>query len=413
MPRTARSTSPHCPLIPDRRVARQLLPLGAWATAAVLSACGGGGSSGSTSPTPPPPEVGVVTTSTATADLVTELPGRLEPYRIAQVRARVAGILDKRHFTEGSDVKAGQALFSIDAAPYRAALDSAKASLQKAEATLLQAQGLAERYTALAPTQAVSQQEALAAQAAAQQARADVAAGKAAVQAAQINLGYAHVTAPIAGRIGRSLVTEGALVGQGEATPLAVVQQIDPIYVTFTQSAAEVMRMREALAQGKLQRAESAGKAASVELLLDDGRTYPLKGKLLFSDLSVDPGTGQIQLRAELPNPKGQLLPGLYARVRLAQAQAEGIWLPEQAVAHGAKGDTVLVVSADDTATPRPVQLGPGRAGQALVLAGLKPGERVIVDGLQRAKPGGKVRTTPWSATGPASSAAPASAASK
>lgn len=295
---------------------------------------------------PPPPEVGVVTVAPARADLSTELPGRLEAYRVAQVRARAAGILNKRLFTEGSDVKAGQALFEIDAAPYRAALAGAQAQLARAEANLLQAEGLADRYAPLARTQAVSQQEALNAQAAAAQAKADVAAGKAAVQTAQINLGHASVTSPIAGRIGRALVTEGALVGQGEATPLALVQQIDRLYVNFTQSAAEVMRLRQALADGRLQ---GAGKdAAKVQLLLEDGSVYAQPGKLLFSDLSVDPGTGQITLRAELPNPKGLLLPGLYVRVRLAQAEVDdAVWLPQQAVARGATGESVLVVADD------------------------------------------------------------------
>ncbi|CAM3937300.1 efflux RND transporter periplasmic adaptor subunit [Roseateles saccharophilus] len=355
---------------------------------------------------PPPPEVGVVTVAPARADLATELPGRLEAYRVAQVRARAAGILNKRLFTEGSDVKAGQALFEIDAAPYRAALVSAQAQLARAEANLLQAQALADRYAPLAKTQAVSQQEALNAQAAAGQAKADVAAGKAAVQTAQINLGYASVTAPIAGRIGRALVTEGALVGQGEATPLALVQQIDKLYVNFTQSAAEVMRLRQALADGKLQ---GAGKdAAKVQVLLEDGSVYAQPGKLLFSDLSVDPSTGQITLRAELPNPKGLLLPGLYVRVRLAQAEVDGaVWLPQQAVARGATGESVLVVADDGSVRARPVKLGPAQDGKALVLGGLKAGEKVVVDGLQKTKAGGKARPVPWG------TAAPASAASK
>ncbi|KQV50317.1 RND transporter [Pelomonas sp. Root1217] len=376
-----------------------------------LSGCGGGDSKPAAA-APPPPEVGVVTVAPGRADLATELPGRLEAFRVAQVRARAAGILQKRLFTEGSDVKAGQALFEIDAAPYRASLSSAQATLARAEANLTQAQALADRYAPLAKTQAVSQQEALNAQAAAQQAKADVAAGKAAVQTAQINLGYAAVTSPIAGRIGRALVTEGALVGQGEATPLAIVQQIDKLYVNFTQSAAEVMRLRQALADGKLQRA--GGKdAASVQVLLEDGSVYPQAGKLLFSDLSVDAATGQITLRAELPNPKGLLLPGLYVRVRLAQAEvSDAVWLPQQAVARGATGETVLVVADDGSVSARPVKLGPAQGGNALVLSGLKAGEKVIVDGLQKAKAGGKARPVPWSPAGSAP-AAPASAASR
>jgi membrane fusion protein (multidrug efflux system) len=377
-----------------------------------MGGCGGADNKAAAA-APPPPEVGVVTATTGRADLATELPGRLEAYRVAQVRARAAGILHKRLFTEGSDVKAGQPLFEIDAAPYRATLASAQAQLARAEANLLQAQALADRYAPLAKSQAVSQQEALNAQAAAQQARADVAAGKAAVQTAQINLGYATVTSPIAGRIGRALVTEGALVGQGEATPLAVVQQVDKLYVNFTQPANEVMRLRAALANGQLQRA--AGKeAAQVQVVLEDGSVHAQPGKLLFSDLSVDAGTGQITLRAELPNPQGQLLPGLYVRVRLAQAEvADGIWLPQQAVSRGAQGDSVLVVGDDGSVAARPVRLGPPRTGQALVLSGLKTGEKVIVDGLQKTRAGGKARPVPWTPPGAASAAAPASAASR
>jgi membrane fusion protein (multidrug efflux system) len=357
--------------------------------------------------------VGVITAAPGRADLSTELPGRLEAFRVAQVRARAAGILNKRLFTEGSDVKAGQPLFEIDAAPYRATLASAQAQLARAEANLLQAQALADRYAPLAKSQAVSQQEALNAQAAAQQARADVAAGKAAVQTAQINLGYATVSAPIAGRIGRALVTEGALVGQGEATPLAIVQQVDKLYVNFTQPANEVMRLRAALAAGQLQRA--AGKeAAQVQVVLEDGSVHAQPGKLLFSDLSVDTATGQITLRAELPNPQGLLLPGLYVRVRLAQAEvADGIWLPQQAVSRSAQGDNVLVVGDDGSVAARPVKLGPPRTGQALVLSGLKPGDKVIVDGLQKTRAGGKARPVPWTPPGAASAATPASAASR
>ncbi|HEY9107272.1 MAG TPA: efflux RND transporter periplasmic adaptor subunit [Roseateles sp.] len=380
----------------------------------MVTGCGQGASASATPAAPPPPEVGVVTVAPGRADLATELPGRLEAYRVAQVRARAAGILQKRLFTEGSDVKPGQPLFEIDAAPYRATLATAQAQLARAEANLLQAQALADRYAPLAKTQAVSQQEALNAQAAAKQAAADVAAGKAAVQTAQINLGYATVTSPIAGRIGRALVTEGALVGQGEATPLAVVQQVDKLYVNFTQSAAEVMRLRQALADGRLQRA-SGKEAASVQVLLEDGSVYAEAGRLLFSDLSVDTATGQITLRAELPNPKGTLLPGLYVRVRLAQAEvADGVWLPQQAVARGATGESVLVVAEDGSVAARPVKLGPAQGGKALVLSGLKAGEKVVVDGLQRVKAGGKARPVAWAPPGAAPAAsAPASAASK
>ena len=360
----------------------------------------------------PPPEVGVVVATPGEVGLVTELPGRLEASRVAQVRARAAGILQKRLFREGSDVKAGQPLFAIDAAPYAAALQSAEATLARAQANLTQAAALAERYKPLLAANAVSQQEYANAVAAHKQAEADVAAGKAAVQTGRINLNYASVTAPISGRIGRALVTEGALVGQGEATQLAVIQQIDPVYVNFTQSAGEVMKLRRALADGQLQRA-GGSEAASVRVVLEDGSEYALPGKLLFSDLTVDASTGQITLRAEVPNPKGDLLPGLYVRVRLEQAQvANAISLPQQAVTRTQQGDKITVVGADGKLSPRMVKVGAARNNQWIVLEGLKAGEQVMVDGFQKLQmmpPGTPVKAVPWQAPGSAA-AAPAAA---
>ena len=361
----------------------------------------------------PPPEVGVVVATPGDVGLVTELPGRLEASRVAQVRARAAGILQKRLFREGSDVKAGQALFTIDAAPYAAALQSAQATLARAQANLTQAAALAERYKPLLAANAVSQQEYANAVAAQKQAEADVAAGRAAVQTGRINLNYASVTAPISGRIGRALVTEGALVGQGEATQLAVIQQIDPVYVNFTQSAGEVMKLRRALADGQLQRA-GGSEAAIVRVVLEDGSEYALPGKLLFSDLTVDPSTGQITLRAEVPNPKGDLLPGLYVRVRLEQAQvSNAISLPQQAVTRTQQGDKITVVGADGKLSPRMVKVGAARNNQWIVLEGLKAGEQVMVDGFQKLQmmpPGTPVKAVPWQAPGSAA-AAPAAAA--
>ena len=340
-------------------------------------------------------EVGVVTVAPRTVGLVTELPGRLEASRVAQVRARVAGILQKRLFREGSDVKAGQLLFEIDSAPYRAAAASAEASLARALANLTQASAQAERYAPLVEANAISKQEYVNAVAAQKQAEADVAAAKAAVQTAQINLGYASVSAPIAGRIGRALVTEGALVGQGEATQLALVQQIDPMYVNFTQSTAEVLRLRKAVDSGKFRR--SAADAAGVRVVLEDGTEYARAGRLLFADLTVDPTSGQIMLRAELPNPDGVLLPGMYVRVRLQQAQAnEVIQLPQQAVARSGAGDSVMVVGADGKVSPRPVKVGSAQDGQWTVLEGLKAGEQVMVDGFQKLQPGAPVKPVPW-----------------
>jgi membrane fusion protein (multidrug efflux system) len=359
----------------------------------------------------PPPAVGVITVAPRSVALTTELPGRLEASRVAQVRARAAGILQRRLFREGADVKAGQPLFQIDPAPYRATLGSAQATLARAEANLMQASAQAERYKPLLDANAISKQDYVNAVAAQKQAEADVASSKAAVQTAQINLGYAAVVSPISGRIGRALVTEGALVGQGEATQLAVVQQIDPLYVNFTQPAGEVLRLRAAIQNGQLQRAAGA-EAAAVRVLLEDGSVYPLPGRLLFSDLSVDSSTGQITLRAELPNPKGALLPGLYVRVRLEQAQAQGaMLLPQQAVQPSAQGYNVMVVSADGKVSPRAVKLGSGQGGQWVVLDGLKAGEQVVVDGFQKLRPNAVVKPVPWKAAAAAAVAAPAASA--
>ena len=362
----------------------------------------------------PPPEVGVVVATPGDVGLITELPGRLEALRVAQVRARVAGILQKRLFREGSDVKAGQPLFAIDAAPYAAALQSAEATLARAQANLTQAAALAERYKPLVAANAVSQQEYANAVAAQKQAEADVAAGRAAVQTGRINLNYASVTAPISGRIGRALVTEGALVGQGEATQLAVIQQIDPVYVNFTQSAGEVMKLRRALADGQLQRA-AGSEAVSVRVVLEDGTTYAQPGRLLFSDLTVDSTTGQISLRAEVPNPSGTLLPGLYVRVQLEQAQASNaITLPQQAVTRTQQGDTVSVVGEDGKVSQRTVKISAAQNNRWVVLDGLKAGEKVMVDGFQKLQmlpPGTPVKPVPWQAPGtPAPAAATASA---
>jgi membrane fusion protein (multidrug efflux system) len=316
-------------------------------------------------------------------------------------------------FREGSDVKAGQALFRIDAAPYAAALQSAQASLARAEANLAQAAALAERYKPLVAENAISQQEFANAEAAQKSAEADVAVAKAAVQTARINLGYANVTAPIAGRIGRSLVTEGALVGQGEATPLAVIQQVDPMFVNFTQSAAEVMALRRSMQAGQIK--DAGADAASVRLVLEDGSEYRHEGQLLFSDLTVDSATGQITLRAEVPNPDGTLLPGLYVRVRLEQATAgNAVTLPQQAVTRTAQGDTVSVVDAEGKISRRSVKVGGQQNGQWVIREGLKTGEQVMIDGFQKLQmmpPGTPVKAVPWKPQGgdaPANGAAPA-----
>ncbi len=381
----------------------------------MLLACGqdkgGAAGPGATGAMPPPAEVGVITVKLTEVGLLTELPGRLEASRVAQVRARAAGIVQKRLFTEGSQVRANQALFQIDASPYQAALASALATVAKAEANQMQAKAQAERYQPLIEAKAISQQEFVNAQAALKLADADVAAARAAVQTARINLAYASITAPISGRIGRALVTEGALVGQGEATPMAVIQQIDPMYVNFTQSAAEVMALRRQLESGQLKRA--GGQAASVRLVLEDGSEYAKPGKLLFSDLTVDSTSGQITLRAEVPNPNGVLLPGLFVRVRLEQAQASSAFtLPQQAVTRSPQGDSVMVVGSDGKVAPRPVKVGAQQRGQWVILDGLQSGDQVMVDGFQKLRGDAPVKPVPWQAPGSAPAKAASAAAS-
>ena len=390
----------------------------------LLTACGkSNGPAASAAAAPMPPvEVGVITAAVGDVGLITELPGRIEASRVAQVRARAAGILQQRVFKEGSEVKAGQTLFLIDPAPYAAAAESARAGLAKANANLAQASAQLERYRPLVSANAISQQDFANTEAAQKQALADVAGAIAAVRVAEINLGYARVTAPISGRIGRALVTEGALVGQGEATPLAVVQQINPVYVNFTQSASDVFQLRRAMASGQLKRA-SGTEAASVKLLLSDGTEYPEAGKLLFTDLSVDATTGQVTLRAEVPNPKGELLPGLYVRVHIEQAKANNaITVPQQAVTRTQQGDTVTVVGEDGKLSPRTIKISAAQNNRWVVLDGLKAGEKVMVDGFQKLQmlpPGTPVKPVPWQAPGLAASLpaptaeAPASAATK
>jgi membrane fusion protein (multidrug efflux system) len=370
----------------------------------MLSACG----KKDTAPAaPPPPKVAVVTVAPASITLTSELPGRTEASRIAEVRARTAGIVLKRVFKEGGDVKAGEVLFRIDPASFQASYDSAQAAVGRAEANLAQADLRVKRYTPLLAAQAVSQQEYDDAITSQKQARADLATAKASRTNAGLTLGYATVTAPISGRIGRALVTEGALVGQGEATPMATVQQLDPIYVTITQSSTELLKLRRALAEGKL---KTAGKdEARVSLVTEDGQTYPQTGKLLFADVSVDQTTGSVSMRAEFPNPNRILLPGMYVRTRLDQGVNEAaITVPQQAVVRGTDGATVLLVGADNKVTAQPVKADAAQNGSWVISSGLKGGERVIVEGFQKAKPGATVTPEAWK--GPVGQAAAASA---
>ncbi|MGD9788830.1 MAG: efflux RND transporter periplasmic adaptor subunit [Sulfuricellaceae bacterium] len=341
----------------------------------------------------PPPEVDVITVAPGSATLTQELPGRLQAYRTAQVRARVEGIVEKRLFTEGTDVKEGVALYRIDPRNYQTAFDAAKADLAVARLTL-------ERYLPLLEIRAVSQQEVDAAQAKVKQAEA-------ALSRARIDLENASVLAPISGRIGRSLVTEGALVGKGEATPLATIEQIDPIYANFTQPGADLLRLRKAVEAGTLKEAEKA----TVELVLEDGSVYPHSGKLLFSDLALDPATGSVSLRALFSNPKRELLPGAFVRIRFPEAVADGaIRVPQRAVQAGPQGQFVMLVGADGKATPQPVKTGGMAAGDFVIAEGLKGGEKVIVNGLQKAKPGTPVKAVPWDPKAPIIPAAPPAA---
>ena len=342
---------------------------------------------------PPTPEVGVVTVSSQNLPVTTELPGRIDAVRVAQVRARATGILLKRLFTEGSEVKEGDVLFQIDPAPLQANYDSAAASSAKAKAVLTQMQAKANRFKELVAIYAVSKQDYDDAFAAALQAKADIKTAKAAMKTASLNLGYASVTAPISGKIGEAKATEGALVSQSAATELAVIQQRDPIYFDFTQSSTDVLRLRSSFDKGKLQKVSPD--ETKVTLLLEDGTTYPYPGKLLFSDITVDPTTGMITLRAEFPNPDHLLLPGMFARVQLEQAiQQNAISVSQRAVTLGANGSaTVMTVTEDNKAEVRPIKLGDAIGDKWTVIDGLKPGDTVIVEGLQKVKPGAVVKT--------------------
>jgi membrane fusion protein, multidrug efflux system len=347
----------------------------------LLTACGGSNKAappGAPGAGMPPPEVDVITVAAGSATLTQDLSGRLQAYRTAQVRARVEGVVEKRLFQEGSDIKAGASLFQIDARTYRAAAESARADLMIARQTV-------ERYKPLLEIKAVSQQEFDLAAAKAKQAEA-------ALIRAEEDLENASVPAAISGRIGRTLVTEGALVGKGEATLLATIEQLDPIYVNFTQPGADMLRLKQAIKAGRLKHTKSA----SVELLLEDGSVYPQAGRIFFTDMAVDPSTGAVSLRAEFPNPQRELLPGMFVRLRFPQALADhAIRVPQRAVQANPQGQFVMVVTADGKAAPLPVKTG-GMAGSDFIIAeGLKGGEQVIVNGLQKARPGTPVKAVP------------------
>lgn len=352
-----------------------------------LAACGakegGAQQAGRGGAAPPPPEVDVVKVIIGSAVLTQDLPGRLEAYRTAQVRARVEGIIEKRLFAEGSDVKAGETLFRIDARNYQAAYDSAKADVGVARQTV-------ERYKPLLAAEAISQQDYDLAEAKLKQAEA-------ALSRAQLDLENTHVPAPIAGRIGRAQVTEGALVGRGDATLLATIEQVNPIYANFTQPGTDLLRLQKAFESGKLKRT----KAMQVELVLEDGSVYPQPGKLLFSNLAVDPSTGSVSLRAEFPNPKHELLPGMFARIRFQEGSTDNsIKVPQRAVQTGAEGQFVMVVDKDGKVAPRPVRTGSMSGDDFIIAEGLAPGDQVIVNGVQKVRPGIPVKPVPWNPPG-------------
>ncbi|WP_448676238.1 efflux RND transporter periplasmic adaptor subunit [Delftia acidovorans] len=340
------------------------------------------------------PVVQAVTVQPAPLALSSELPGRIEPVRVAEVRARVAGIVLRRHFEEGADVRAGQVLFQIDPAPLRAALSRAQGQLASAEAALLDARAVVGRNAPLVAQEAVSRQDFEAMQARLQAAQAARQSAQAEVQAAALNLEYATVRAPIAGRIGRALVTEGALVGQGEATPMALVQQLDPVYADFQQPVAEAQRLRAALAEGRL--AQTADKDGTPVSLKVDGTGLQRTGQLLFSDVTVDRGTGQMALRGRFDNRDGMLLPGMYVRVTVGQGvDPAAILVPQRAVQRSTDGQAhVLVVDGQDTLQMRPVQTAAMHGAQWQISAGLKGGERVVVGRMAGLQPGARVQVT-------------------
>lgn len=354
-------------------------------------------------PAPQPPEVSVVTIHRSTIPVTTELPGRTSALLVSQVRARVDGIVQKREFSEGGDVSANQRLYQIDPAPYRAALDSAIAMLQKAQANMASATALAERYKILIADNGVSKQEYDNAIAAQGQAEADVASGKAAVQTARINLGYTDVVAPITGRIGPSLVTQGAYVQASAATLMATVQQIDPIYVDLNQSSLDGLNLRRDIASGKLKL--NGPEQAKVTLFLEDGTRHPQTGTLEFTDITVDPGTGSVTVRAIVPNPGYVLLPGMFVRASIEQGVNDNALLvPQVGVTHDLKGQaTALVVGPDNKVVLRTIQATRTSSDKWIVDSGLNEGERVIVAGVQKVQPGSLVRAVESQTTAPLS----------
>jgi membrane fusion protein (multidrug efflux system) len=387
------------------RTARRRTPLppraerlAALAAIALLGLTGGCDKQSAAAPQPQPPAVGVVTLAPQTIDVTTDLPGRVNAFLVAQVRARVDGIVLKRLFVEGSDVKEGQLLYVIDPAPYQASLDAAEAALQKARATFQSAQAQAARYRILVAANAVSKQDYVNAAATSSQSSADIAAAEAQVETAKINLGYTEVRAPISGRIGISQVTVGAYVQASAATLMATIQQLDPVYVDIAQSVADLLKLRREAAEGRI--AMAGPDQVKVTLSLDDGSAYPQPGRFQFSDVTVDEGTGSVTLRAIYPNPDVTLLPGMFVHAQLVEGKNEkALLVPAIGVTHDAKGEpTALVVGPDNKVALRVLVTSQLYGANWIVEKGLAPGDRVIIRGVQFVRPGAPVipvETTP------------------
>ena len=359
---------------------------------AFLAGAAGCGQSGPQGGAPGAAEVGVVTVATEPVELSTELPGRIVPFLIAEIRPRVNGLVLKRLFTEGADVKAGDMLYQIDPEPFKASLDNARAAMERAQANLPALRLKAERYRDALSDRAVSQQDLDDAQAALRQTEADIQFYKAMKDTAEINLGYTRITAPITGRIGRSSVTDGAIVTAYQGAALATIQQLDPIYVDIQQSTRDVLRLRRSLADGRL--VHEAKNQDKVRLILEDGSAYPAEGTLQFQDISVEQTTGSVTLRAIFPNPKGDLLPGMFVRAMVIEGTLQqAILVPQQAVSRDQKGNPYsLAVDSGGAVVAKPLTVDRPIGSKWLVMSGLQAGDRVIVEGAQKVRPGAVVR---------------------
>jgi membrane fusion protein (multidrug efflux system) len=359
------------------------------------------------------PEVSTITVATESVELVTELPGRVSAFRIAEVRPQVSGLILKRYFVEGSDVKAGQLLYQIDPAPFEAALNNAKAALGKAEAQILSIKPKVERFRELLAEKAVSQQDYDDVSAALKQAMAEVEYWKASVRSAQINLGYTRITAPISGRIGKSNVTEGAVVTAYQQMPLTTIQQLDPVYVDVTQSTTELQQLKRKIEEGRLK--YGGQKNTKVKIILDDGTIYPRPGELQFRDVTVDPTTSSVTVRIIVSNPDHTLLPGMYVRAQVQEGINEhAILVPQEAVQRDRKSNPfVMVVNQEQKVEVRPVVLDRAIGDKWLVASGLSPGDRVIVEGIVKVRPGMTVKEVPLSKDKMPSSQQPSSSQSQ